>query len=344
MDVLRQRAQGLVRRIRQAQRRQAGLATLLRQVQPAVRQALGPQSGQHRVQLLPVAGLGRQQLLRQVAAGRQVDHDRFAGLPETGYLQDPGTGQAPVREQQVFKEFAARLALARVQVHFQRHARQLGQCLPLRGIERQRHQRGPRFHHLEAELARDLQAEVGRAQLRNRHAAGRHHQLGGADRALAGAQLETLLAVGDLGHRTAHAPLHIAGVALGAQHVDDGFAGVVAEKLSAVLLVPGDAVALHQRQKVLRRIGRQGRPAEMRIVGKKIGGSGADVREVAAASAGNADLLRQALRVVDQHHAQAALTGHRCTHHASGAGAEYGYIKHQDSRPAGSYSSIRQST
>jgi hypothetical protein len=82
----------------------------------------------------------------------------------------------------------------------------------------------------------------------------------------------------------------------------------------------------------------------MRVIGQKIGGSGPDVGEVAAAAARNADFLGQALGVVDQHHAQAALTGHRCTHHASGTGAEDGYIKLQDSRPAGSYSSIRQST
>ena len=44
--------------------------------------------------------------------------------------------------------------------------------------------------------------------------------------------------------------------------------------------------------------------------------------------------------MVDQHHAQAALAGNRCTHHASGAGAEYGYIEHQDP----GQSSIRQST
>ncbi|KAG1261865.1 hypothetical protein G6F66_014336 [Rhizopus arrhizus] len=73
----------------------------------------------------------------------------------------------------------------------------------------------------------------------------------------------------------------------------------------------------------------------MRVVGQEVGGSGPDVGEIAAAAAGNADLLRQAFGMVDQHHAQAALAGHRCTHHASGAGAEYGYIKHQDSRPAG---------
>ena len=103
-----------------------------------------------------------------------------------------------------------------------------------------------------------------------------------------------------------------------------------------MLLVPGDMVALHQRQEILRRIARQCRSAEMRVLGEEIGGAGADIGEIAAAPARNADFLRQALGMVDQHHAQTALASDRGTHHASGAGAEHCYIEHQ--------SSIRQST
>ena len=136
--------------------------------------------------------------------------------------------------------------------------------------------------------------------------------------------------------------LHAAGIAFGAQHLDDGFAGIVAEQLAAVLLVPGDAVAPEQRQEVLRRVARQRRPAEMRVVGEEIGGPRVDVGEVAAAAARDTDLLGQPFGVIHQHHAQAALTGDRGTHHASGAGAENGDIEHQDSGP--DQSSIRQST
>ena len=112
-----------------------------------------------------------------------------------------------MREQQVFEEFAARLALPvdRLTSSATPDSADNGCHCAASKVSGTSAGRGSTF---QAELARDLQAEIGGAQLRDRHAAGRHDQLGRTDEALAGAQLEALLAVGDLGHRTAHAPGH----------------------------------------------------------------------------------------------------------------------------------------
>ena len=71
--------------------------------------------------------------------------------------------------------------------------------------------------------------------------------------------------------------------------------GAVAEQLALVLLVEGDAVLLHQRDEVLRRVARQRRAAEVRVVAQEVLVRRARVEvavgEVAAAAAGDADLL-----------------------------------------------------
>ncbi|MNT63618.1 hypothetical protein D3C72_2014500 [compost metagenome] len=104
-------------------------------------------------------------------------------------------------------------------------------------------------------------------------------------------------------------------------------ATVVAEQLSQLFLVIGDAVALHQRDEVLRRVLRQRRAAEIRILRHIAVMTGVHIGEVAAPATGNADLLRQLGGVIQQQHAAAALTGGGSTHHAGGAGADHNYVE-----------------
>ena len=52
--------------------------------------------------------------------------------------------------------------------------------------------------------------------------------------------------------------------------------GAVAEQLALVLLVEGDAVALDQRDEILRRVARQRRAAEVRVVDRKFCGAGVE--------------------------------------------------------------------
>src|SRR3546814_991276 len=89
----------------------------------------------------------------------------FRSLPVTGNLQDGRTRQPAMREQQVFQEFATRAARAGTERDFQRHARQFSKRAPVGRVEGQGHQGRPRLDNLQAELARQFQAEVGRAQL-----------------------------------------------------------------------------------------------------------------------------------------------------------------------------------
>jgi hypothetical protein len=76
-----------------------------------------------------------------------------------------------------------------------------------------------------------------------------------------------------------------------------------------VLLVPGDAVALDQGDEVGRRVAGEGGAAEVRIRRVEVPCIDRGVGEVAAAAARDADLLADALGVIDGDDAQAALRG-----------------------------------
>jgi hypothetical protein len=129
-------------------------------------------------------------------------------------------------------------------------------------------------------------------------------------------------------HGTGLPPLHPAGIALGPQHVDDAAGAIGAEQLSPVLLVEGDAVAPDQRDEFRRCVARQRRTGELRVLGQvAVVPLRIDVGEIAAAAAGDADLLADFRRVVDQHHARAALAGDGGAHHAGRTGANDDEIK-----------------
>jgi hypothetical protein len=110
--------------------------------------------------------------------------------------------------------------------------------------------------------------------------------------------------------------------ALGQQQVDDLLARVIAEELALVLLVPRDAVALHQIDELLRRVARQRRAAEVGVGRRELSRRGVAVGEVAASAAGDADLFGHRGRMVDQHHAHAALARDRRTMQAGRTGAD----------------------
>ena len=132
--------------------------------------------------------------------------------------------------------------------------------------------------------------------------------------------------------RAGMAPLDAAALALRLQHADDVERGVVAEELAEFLLVPADAVAVDQRDEVARRVARERRAAEVRVRGEVVRRAGADVGEVAAAAAGDADLLADRVVVLDQQHAASALPGRRRAHHAGGAGADDDDVEVSDHR------------
>src|SRR5690606_857968 len=107
-----------------------------------------------------------------------------------------------------------------------------------------------------------------------------------------------------------HAPGDAPVIAFRAQHVDDPFGAVVAEELTAMLLVPGNAMAFDEVKEITRAIGRERGAAKVRIAGNELPGSGTDIGEVAAPTARNTNLLGQTRGMIDQHHPQAALPRH----------------------------------
>ena len=133
--------------------------------------------------------------------------------------------------------------------------------------------------------------------------------------------------------RAGHAPGDAAALAFRLQHADHLQGGVVAEELAQLLLVIGDAVAFDQAHEVRGRVARERRPAEFRIARKIVGRTCVAVREVAAAAAGDADLLADDGVVLDQENAAAALAGLRRAHHARGAGADDDYIVFRNQMP-----------
>ena len=133
--------------------------------------------------------------------------------------------------------------------------------------------------------------------------------------------------------RARHAPLDPAAIAFGPEHRDDVLRRAVAEELAQLLLVVRDPVPLDQRDEIAGRVPRERGAAEIRILREVVGRAGADVREVAAPAARDADLLAELVIVLDDEHAAAALPRLRRAHHAGGARADHDDVVRQ--RPQG---------
>ncbi len=107
------------------------------------------------------------------------------------------------------------------------------------------------------------------------------------------------------------------------QHLDNLFGRAVAEQLTQGLLMPGDPVTIDQGGEVGGRVAAQRRDAEPGVFGQEGGGRGARIGEVAAAAAGDADLLAGGRGVVEQQHAPAALGRLNGAHQPRRAGADH---------------------
>jgi len=129
--------------------------------------------------------------------------------------------------------------------------------------------------------------------------------------------------VANVGHVARLPPFNAAHRALGAKHFDDLLRAFIAEELAQRFLVPRDAVFLHQRDEVSRRVARERRAAEVGIRRKEIAVGRVQVGEVAASTPRDADLLAHLAVVVDEQHAAGALARSRGAHHARCASADH---------------------
>ena len=89
-----------------------------------------------------------------------------------------------------------------------------------------------------------------------------------------------------------------------------------------MFLVPGDAVLVDQADEIARRIAGQGRAAEVGIAREELLRTRADVGEVAAPAARDADLLGDALGMIDEQDTQPELTGPCRAEEPGGAGTD----------------------
>ena len=123
-------------------------------------------------------------------------------------------------------------------------------------------------------------------------------------------------AVGALDAGDAMAGLHhdAGGVAFGQQHGNDLAGRAVAEQLAQRLLVPGDAVPVHQVDEVVLGVARQGRLAEVRIGRQEGLRRRPEIGEVAAPAARDQDLLADRVGMIEHQHAPAALAGAQRAH------------------------------
>jgi len=182
-------------------------------------------------------------------------------------------------------------------------------------VEGERHECRARRHERDAELPRDAVAQVARADLGDGQPAGGDDEAAGRHRAARGFDAVGAISMRD-GADAARLPALDAAVgAFGEQHGDDRFTGAVAKELALVLFVKGDAVALHERDEVPRRVAREGGAAERRVGAQEVLLRRARVElavgEVSASAARDADLLGHPGRVVDDEHLAPALAGQR---------------------------------
>ena len=196
--------------------------------------------------------------------------DLVAFAPIGRNLQDRGTTQAAMGEQHRFVEH--RLAMPHPGLDGDTGQRL--QPLQQRLVEGQRHQGGPRLRHRQAELPGEAIAEIARAHFGNGFSARRNHQRAALHRfAVQEPQQKTFRRFLDLIDFAVQAQLRVGLPHFGKKKIDDLLGRSIAEQLAQGFFVIGDAVALDQRDEILRRVAAERRNAEMRIGGEKLRGA-----------------------------------------------------------------------
>ncbi len=157
------------------------------------------------------------------------------------------------------------------QTHRQRHA---GQRLEPAFGKGQGHQPGAGRRDRQAELARHVIGQPGRAHLGDRFAAGGQHQIAAAHATACAVTVEierkAVVGLAQFAQRRVQPQPGPGAVQFGQQHGDDLFCRAVAEQLPQRLFVPGDAVAIDQVDEIPLGVACQRRFGEMRILREEI--------------------------------------------------------------------------
>jgi hypothetical protein len=115
--------------------------------------------------------------------------------------------------------------------------------------------------------------------------------------------------------------------ALGFQHVGDVLRRTIAEELAKRFLVIWDAMLFHQRDEVRRRVAGERGFCEVLICAEEILRAAVDVREIAAAAAGDEDFLANTIGTLEDGDAAAAFAGFGGAQESCGTSAENQGVK-----------------
>jgi hypothetical protein len=286
------------------------------------------------------AGLRKKRWREHFPAGREVDRDRLVRSPVGRDLENGGAAESAMGDEELLAEgWMSRAA----------RTRDLGRCggdddfggdagevAPAGDVfrgEGEGNERGARLDDGDAELAGEVVAEVGRAHLRDREAAGGDDQR--VRMQSAGGRFDLEAGVdGSAGRDGEDACAEFDGDfgfgALACEEVDDVAGGAVAEELAERFFVVGDAVLFDERDEVLRGVTGERGAGEVGVLREEVFGGGVEVGEVAAASAGDEDLFAESVGVVEEEGAAAALAGCDGGHEAGGSRAEDDYVEVAD--------------
>jgi len=185
----------------------------------------------------------------------------------------------------------------------------------------ERNQCGTRCLDGKAELCGNAIGEVGCAHLWDGEAAGSNDErlravvccCGLNDKAIGMANRCDLLIEEDA---------NAGGAAFCFEHGDDVASGAVAEELAEGLLVIGNAMPLDECDEIARCVAGERGAGEVRIGGEETVRGAVDVGEIAAAAAGDEDLLADAIGMIEDQDAAATLACSDGGHEAGCAGSK----------------------
>ncbi len=192
--------------------------------------------------------------------------------------------------------------------------------------EDERDERGARFDNLQTELTGEIVAVGGGTDFGDGEAACGDDQDWSAEFGGVGADDEFggVLNFLDFG---VEKDLDFGIAALGFEHVGDVLRGAVAEKLAESFLVVRNAMLFDQRDEVGWRVAGERGFREVLVGAEEILRAAVDVREVAAAAAGDENFLADAIGTLEDSDAASALAGFDGAEESRGACAENESVK-----------------
>ena len=198
------------------------------------------------------------------------------------------------------------------------------EMLMIRTRERERNERRTAGLDGNRKPAGNVVAEPGGAHLWNRKAAGGDNERGSLEDVVGSddSKGSGRIVAADLGDSSGEKDAHASIGTFAHEQIDNLLRGAVAEELAERFLVIRDAVPLNEPDKICGRVARERRFGEVGIGGEEIAGLRVQVGEVAAASAGDEDLLARPLGALEDRDTASAAAGFDGGHEARSATAE----------------------